>query len=529
MNRKRKRIAMSCLISIMLIFNLGVTAFAANTIDKPETVKEFIFNWLDEDSVAKYFGEVNDAIWSYAELGLEEYHTADLIQYVMKKEGFKVDRGVADMPTALLASFSNGTGGPVIAIMGEFDALPLISQNVGSSDHNPVVEGGPGHGCTHNTMATAGAAATIAVKKAMEKFNINGTVRYYGSPAEETLIPRPYFIQAGLFDDVDIIIDNHGGSGFGTSWSGKVGTGTGVYSFLVTFKGKTGHAASPWTGISALKPVELMMHSTNLLREHLMYTHRMHYSIIDGGEAPNVMPDKATIWYFLREHDDRLDDMLERVLKSAEGAAIATGTTYEVRMLAGIHQKYSNKVVAETIYGNIEKVGMPEWTEQEHKFAKDIQKALGKEEKGLNTKISAPPSGPPATFVGGASTDMGSASLYRPTASLSFPSNGPGESHHWTTVAGTGTSIAHKGLLAGAKVMAATAIDFLTDSSLVEQAWVEFNELKEERPYKSRVEGLKPPVGFYREIMDKFRPLMEPFYQNPDWYPGPWSLEAESK
>lgn len=514
-----------CLLTFMLIFNLGMSAFAAPAVDTDE-VKDFIYEWLNDEETAKYFAEINDAIWSYAELGLEEYHTADLIQYVMEKEGFKIDRGVADMPTALLASFTNGTGGPVIAIMGEFDALPLISQNVWSNEHDPVVQGGPGHGCTHNTMATAGAAATIAVKKAMEKFGINGTVRYYGSPAEETLIPRPYFIDAGLFDDVDIVIDNHGGNGFGTSWSGKVGTGTGIYSFLVTFRGKTGHAASPWTGISALKPVELMMHATNLLREHLMYSHRMHYAVIDGGEAPNVMPDKATIWYFLREHDDRLDDMLERVLKCAEGAAIATGTTYEVQMLTGIHQKYSNKVIAETIYENIKTVGMPEWTEEEQEFAKSIQRALGKPETGLRTEINPPPAGPPATFVGGASTDIGSLSLYRPTATLNFPSNGPGESHHWTTVAHTGTSIAHKGVIAGAKVMAATAVDFLMNEDLVEAAWVEFNELAAERPYKSRVEGLKPPVGFYREIMDKFRPLMEKFYKEPEWYPGPWSLEA---
>lgn len=484
-----------------------------------------MYNWLDEENTKKYFAEINDAIWSYAELGLEEYHTADLIQYAMEKEGFKIDRGVADMPTALLAEYKHGEGGPVIAIMGEFDALPLISQNAWGDTHNPVVEGGPGHGCTHNTMATAGAAATIAVKKAMKEYGINGTVRYYGSPAEETLIPRPYFIDAGLFDDVDIIIDNHGGNSFGTSWSGKVGTGTALYSFLVTFKGKTGHAASPWTGKSALKPVELMMHSTNLLREHLMYSHRMHYAVIDGGEAPNVMPDKATIWYFIREHDDRLDDMLDRVLKCAEGAAIATGTTYEVQMLAGIHQRYGNKVIAEMMYENIEEVGMPQWTEEEHNFAKEIQKVLGAKETGLRTAINPAPTGPPSTFVEGASSDMGSASLYRPTASLSFTSNGPGESHHWTTVAGTGTSIAHKGVIAGAKVMAATAVDFLSDQNLVDAAWAEFNELKAERPYKSRVEGLKPPVGFYREIMDKFRPMMEPYYQEPEWYPGPWSLE----
>lgn len=521
-NFKKKTILIFIMVFIMVI-SLCTPAYAKSA----NQMKDYIYDWLDEEETAKYFADINDAIWSYAELGLEEYNTADLIQYVMEEEGFKIDRGVADMPTALLATFTYGSGGPVIAILGEFDALPLISQKSGVSEHDPVVEGGPGHGCTHNTMATAGAAATIAVKKAMEEFGINGTVRYYGSPAEETLISRPYFIDAGLFDDVDIVIDNHGGSGFGTSWSGKVGTGTAMYSFAVTFHGKTGHAASPWNGISALKPIELMMHATNLLREHLMYTHRMHYAVIDGGEAPNVMPDKATIWYFVREHDDRIDDMLERVLKCAEGSAIATGTTYEVEIFAGIHQKYSNKVIAETMYENIEEVGMPNWTQEEQDFAKSVQAALGKAQTGLRTEIS-PLSGPPATFVGGGSTDVGSLSLYRPTASLSFPSSGPGgESHHWTTVAHTSTSIAHKGLLAGAKVMAATAIDFMKDKKLVDAAWTEFNELAAERPFKSRVEGLKPPVGFYREIMDKFRPLMEPFYYEPEWYPGPWSLEAE--
>lgn len=532
-----RKFIITCIMVIVLVFNFAIAQAASSphpgklktkpvNNDKSEAAKQYTLDWLDSDVVQKYFAEINDAIWSYAELGLEEYNTADLIQYVMEQYGFKIERGVADMPTALLASYTGGKEGPVIAIMGEFDALPMLSQEANAHTHKPVVKGAPGHGCTHNTMATAGAAATIAVKLAMEEYGIEGTVRYYGSPAEETLISRPYFVDAGLFDDVDVVIDNHGGNGFGTSYG--IG-GTAMYSFLVTFTGKTGHAASPWTGRSALKAVELMNTGTNLLKEHLFYSHRMHYAVIDGGEAPNVMPDKATVWYFIRESDDRLDDMLDKVLDCAEGAAIATGTEYEVQILTGIHQSYNNKALAELIYKNIERVGMPKWSEEEHKFAKNIQKSMGWEKTGLSTKIN-PLRDPSPVFVGGGSTDMGTVSLYRPTASVSFPSKGPSDGHHWSTVAYTGTSIAHKGLISGAKAMAATAIDLLTKPEEVEKIWDEFKELQKERPFFSRLpKDAKPPVGFYREQMDKYRPLMEKFYKEPKWYPGSWSLKSEKK
>lgn len=524
MSRRRINVVLVSILVILLILNSTILAMAAPAKSKgpkkdpglgdTELAKQYILEWLDQENVQKYFAEMNDAIWSYAELGLEEYKTADLVEYVLAKEGFKIERGVAGMPTALTATY--GSGKPVIAILGEFDALPMISQKQYATTHDPVVEGGPGHGCTHNTMATAGVAAAIAVKRAMDEYNIKGTVRFYGSPAEETLISRPYMVDAGLFDDVDAVIDNHGGGSFGSSYGIS---GTGMYSFLVTFTGKTGHAASPWTGRSALDGVELMNIGTNFLREHLHFSSRMHYVIIEGGEAPNVMPDKATVWYFLRGSDDMLDEMFQKVLDCAKGAALMSGTEYEVKILTGIHQSYKNKVLAETYQKNIERVGMPEWTEEEQNFVKELQKQLGYSPTGLRTEVSKLGT-PPAVFTGGGSTDVGTVSLYRPTATISFPSGAGVDSHHWTLVAVTGTTIAHKGLIAGAKAMALSAIDLLTVPEILEAAWEEFNEMQKEHPFFSRLpEGAKPPVGFYEEEMKKYRPLMEKFYQEPSWYP----------
>ncbi len=248
------------------------------------------------------------------------------------------------MPTCFIATW--GSGKPVIGILGEFDALPGLSQKANSPEKIPVVTGAPGHGCGHNMMGAAGAAAAIAVKKSMERNGIPGTIKFYGSPAEETLISRPYMVRDGVFNDVDAVIDNHASSGLSTSCGVA---GTAVMSVVFSFKGKAAHAAgAPWDGISALDGVELMNVAANYLREHLFYTARLHYIIKEGGEAPNVVPDKASVWYYIRNTDERLEATYKRVLDCAKGAAVASGATLDaVTVLTAIHQLHRNKGLAD--------------------------------------------------------------------------------------------------------------------------------------------------------------------------------------
>jgi len=306
------------LISAILILFLNVHTLTAQDI-APE--KQFVLDWLSQPQIITKFGKISDAIWSYAELGLQEFKSSKLLADNLEQAGFKVERGLAGMPTCFVASY--GSGKPVICILGEFDALPMISQKGRVPKQDPLIEGAPGHGCGHNTMCTASSAAAIAVKHAMDKYGIKGTIKVFGSPAEETLISRPYMIRAGLFEGIDAVIDNHSSSSFSTGYGRG---GNAMFSTIFTFKGRTAHGASPWGGRSALDAVELMNIATNYLREHLFYTYRLHYVIIEGGEAPNVVPDRASVWYFVRNTDERIEEMYEKVINCAKAAALATGT-----------------------------------------------------------------------------------------------------------------------------------------------------------------------------------------------------------
>jgi aminobenzoyl-glutamate utilization protein B len=315
-------------------------------------------------------------------------------------------------------------------------------------------------------------------------------------------------IRAGLFNDVDAVIDNHSSSGFGTSYG--VG-GNALYSVIFTFKGKTAHGASPWGGRSALDAVDIMNVATNYLREHLFYTYRMHYVIVEGGEAPNVVPDKASVWYFVRNSDERVEDMYKRVLNCAKAGALATGTDLsEARILAAVHQRHANKAAAELFQKNIELVGMPEWTEEEHTFAKSLQKELGREEKGMPTEIR-PLRDRSRFFVGGGSSDVGDVTLIAPTATIRFPGQVPGAiGHHWSCVACNYGSTAWKGLNAGAKAMAASAIDLMTKPKELKKLREEFKTYSAEHPYKSFLpEEAGPPLDLNKELMEKWSRLME--------------------
>jgi aminobenzoyl-glutamate utilization protein B len=498
---KWKGYSLLCVFVLLLI----VCSFGLAK-EKVAKEKKLVLDWLSQPEVVEKFGKISDAIWEFAELGMQEFKSSKLLADTLEAAGFAVERGVAGMPTCFVASY--GSGKPVIGILGEYDALPMISQKGRVTTQDPLVEGAPGHGCGHNTMCTAAAAAAIAVKEAMDKHGFQGTIKVFGSPAEETLISRPYMIRAGLFDDVDAVIDNHSGSGFSTSHG--VG-GNALFSVIFTFTGKTAHGASPWGGRSALDAVDIMNVATNYLREHLFYTYRMHYVILGGGEAPNVVPDKASVWYFIRNSDERLEDMYERVLNCAKAGALATGTELsDVRILSAVHQRHANKAAAELFQKNIELVGMPEWTEEEQAYAKALQKELGHEEKGMPAEVGKLRDRS-EFFVGGGSSDVGDVTLIAPTATIRFPGQVPGSiGHHWSSVSCNYGSTAWKGLNAGAKAMAASAIDLMTRPKELQKLRDEFEAYSAEHPYKPFLPAdAQPPLDLNEELMEKWRRLMD--------------------
>jgi aminobenzoyl-glutamate utilization protein B len=499
----KRGLAVLILISCILA---AAGAPAASKIRIPPE-KALVLDWLNSPGVLERFGKISDEIWSYAELGHREFKSSKLLADTLEQAGFRVERGLAGMPTCFVATY--GEGKPVIGLLGEYDALAMLSQKGRVAKKDPIVEGAPGHGCGHNTMGTAAAAAAIAVKEAMVKFGLKGTVKVFGSPAEEIVASRPYMIKAGLFKDVDAVIDNHSGSGFGTGY-GVVGNA--IFSVVFSFRGRTAHSAGgPWEGRSALDAVEIMDVATNFLREHLTPAHRMHYVILEGGEAPNVVPDKASVWYFIRNTDGELQGMYDRVLNCAKAGALASGTELaSTRILSGVHQMHANKAEAELIYKNIALVGMPAWTEEEQAFAKSLQKELKVEEKGMDSKVW-----PLADLTGspmdGGSSDVGDVTLVAPTATIMFPGAAPGAiGHHWSNVACFYGSTAWKGLNAGAKAIAASAIDLLTKPEELRKIRAEFEEMSKKTPYKSFVPAdTLPPVDFYESLMEKYRPLLE--------------------
>ena len=434
--------------------------------------------------------DISLTLWDYAELALLETQSAEYLAGFLEREGFTVERGVAEMPTAFVASY--GSGSPTIGVLAEFDALPSIGNAI-VPRKEPRTDGHPhGQGCGHNLFGAGSVGAAVAIKRTMEAHGLSGTVKLFGTPAEETVVGKVYMAKAGLFDDLDVALDWHPGL------ETKVGnqSGQAMNNFEVEFYGQAAHsAADPWNGRSALDAVEIMNYGANMMREHVRPTTRIHYVIPSGGEAPNVVPEYARVWYYVRDTARApVDAYYDRLLKIAEGAALATATDYKVTLLTGVHSMLLNRPLQEAMQANLEFVGGPDFSKEDQAFAKALQAYLEIEEKGLEAEpkpLKDEPEPP-----GGGSTDVAEVSRIAPVVSLSVTTAAAGIPwHSWAASASHGTEGSVKGAEVAAKVLALTGVDLLLNPELIQEAKAFFQEKTEGKPYVSPVPAnQKPPM-----------------------------------
>jgi len=475
------------------------------------------------DAFKKQAQVMVDTVFSFGELGFQEFETSKYLTGILEKEGFRIERNVAGIPTAWVATW--GSGKPVIALGSDIDDIPQASQKPGVAYHDPIIEGAPGHGEGHNSGVPLNITAALAVKKIMEREHIQGTLKLWPGVAEEELGSKAYYVRAGVFKDVDICLFAHVASNFGVSYG--PGGGNGLVSVEYMFKGASAHAAAaPWRGRSALDAVELMDVGWNFRREHLRLAQRSHYVITNGGDQPNVVPPNATVWYYFREADyEHIMDLWHIGDNMAQGATLMTNTSYTSRLLGSAWPGYFNKPIAEVMHENMKKVGLPQWSGADQTLAKALQAELKVMVKGLPDKIQdlrAPkPKEAESEYggdigpVGGGSDDIGDVSWVVPTVVLRYPANIPGgPGHNWADGVAMATPIAHKGVVAGAKVQALTVLDLLLHPELVKSAWDYFNnEQNKETKYTSLLRpDDKPAIWLNKKIMDEYRPRMKPLY-----------------
>jgi aminobenzoyl-glutamate utilization protein B len=468
----------------------------------------------DVDSMQVLTQQMVDSIFSFAELGFQETETHRYLVDILKNNGFSVQEGIAGIPTAFMATW--GSGKPVIALGSDIDGIPQASQKPGVAYHDPMIEGAPGHGEGHNSGQAVNITAALAVKKIMEREKLPGTIRIWPGTAEELVGTKAYFVREGFFKDVDVALFTHVGNELGVSWGDREGTG--LVSVEFTFKGQTAHSAgAPWRGRSALDAVELMNIGWNYRREHLPLEHRSHYVVTNGGDQPNVVPRTASVWYYFRHTTyPRIKELWEMGEAMAKGAALMTNTELQpMRVLGSAWPQHFNKVVAETTWANIQKVGMPQWSEADQTLAKALQKELGGREQGLTMKTGAELQGPVRENRGGGSDDIGDISWNVPTVTLRFPSNIPGlPGHNWANAIAMATPIAHKGATAGAKVQAMTILDLVLKPDTVDKAWEYFRTVQtKEIKYEPLIRPQdKPAIELNKAIMDRYRPELRKYY-----------------
>ncbi len=432
--------------------------------------------------------ELSDQVWAFAETALREHKSAKLLADYAEKQGFRVTRGVAGMPTAFIANY--GEGQPVIGILGEYDALPGISQKAQPTKEARVA-GAPGHGCGHNLFGAASLGAAIAIKELIAAGQLRGTIRFYGTPAEESVGGKVYMARDGIFKDVDVMLAWHPAD----ETRADTESTQAIVDFVVEFRGKAAHAAAdPWNGRSAVDGAELFLNGVNMLREHVRPTVRMHYTIVSGGDVPNVVPEYAKVWMWVRDSKrEGVEDVMARVREIARGAGIMAGGESNLTVQGGDYELLVNMTGARLLDANLRWLGPISYTQAEQDFAREIQRATNKPLAGLDGAIQ-PLKEKPGDPEGG-STDVGDVSWVVPTLHVSVttaPKDTPW--HSWAVVASGGMSIGHKGMMLAAKTLAATMVDLFEDAETRKAIRAEFDVATKGHAYKPYVPAGAPPL-----------------------------------
>ncbi|WP_082685174.1 peptidase dimerization domain-containing protein [Hymenobacter sedentarius] len=490
---------------------------------KLEALKRELIGEIDQQQKATQ--QMVDMVFSFGELGFQETETSRYLTGILKKNGFVIQTGIAGVPTAWTATW--GSGKPVIAIGSDIDCIPKASQKPGVAYHDPIVEGAPGHGEGHNSGVPLNITAVLALKKIMEREKLPGTLMLWPGAAEELVATKAYFVRDGYFKNVDACIFTHVSDNLKVSW-GDNGY-TGLMSVKFTFEGQAAHAgAAPWRGRSALDAVELMDVGWNFHREHMDVSQRSHSVITDGGDQPNVVPSKAAVWYYFRERTyPKIREMYADALKMAEGATLMTKTTVTHEVLGSAWPIHLNKAIAQAMYQNIRRVGLPQWSAADQVLARAAQAEtnapktdrLNRPLDGLATRLDTLVG--PATSTYGGSDDIGDISWSVPTVVLHYPANIPGlPGHHWANAIAMATPIAHKGVTAGAKAEALTLLDLLVKPEIIKEAWAYFNDVQTKNTkYTPLISDTdKPAITLNQGIMAQYRPQMTKFYYNPAKY-----------
>jgi aminobenzoyl-glutamate utilization protein B len=428
------------------------------------------------DASAARWEDVSRKVWEYAETALAETKSAALLEDVLEKEGFAVQRGAAGMPTAFVATA--GSGAPVVAILAEYDALPGLSQKAGESKKSPAVAGAPGQGCGHNLLGTAVVAAAVAANRERVAQKLPGTIRVYGTPAEEQILGKTFMLRDGVFAGTDVVLSWHPEAESYLITGGRLA----ITALDVEFYGKTAHAAAnPWMGRSSLDALEVFEHAMSLMREHVLPTARLHRVVKDGGLAANIIPDYARVQWFVRDtNGERVNEMVGRMRKAADGAGLATETAAKVTILASTREPLYNETLSKLVQKQLERVGAPKWDDADETLAKAIQREVGIPDKGLSRDVLPLAKGRGVS----ASSDIGEVSAAYPLIELGVqtaPSGAPW--HHWDVASCAASPIGVKGMLVAAKVLAASMTDLLRDPSSVAAAKAEFAKATAGKPY----------------------------------------------
>ncbi len=473
-------------------------------LTRPEKI--CAFDYLNQN--ARQIALLNDAVFYFGELGMQEYETAGLLCDLLEENGFTLERNLSGFPTGFCASWGNG--GPVVAVHTEYDANPDNSQKSGITEPASIVAGAPGHCEGHNANAAVMVAGALATKQAMEKFGISGRLKIFGAPAEEQLVSRPYFVRDGHFDDVDIALAPHVGGQF------NVGYGliqSALISAYFTFHGESAHAGSaPWKGRDALDGVILMDVGMAEFREHMQPQSMCQRVITQGGDQPNVIPKRAQVWWYFRGPTAQAAmSVFERAKKIAEGAALMSNTSVEIEVQSAVWPVRGNRTLAELVQSEYEQIGAPDWSADEEALARALQERAGVKIEGLARDVARMKG--PATQKP-ASNDAGDVSWKVPMAKFYFPANVPNISyHHWAAGVALATSIAHKGALAGAKVLAGSLLEIFANPEIVQKAKKTFaEEIGDQTWYSMLPDDQTPPLDLNRATMEKYRELMRVHY-----------------